>query len=717
MPLWDVYISKAYFPRETWAQGRSDDVWEMWRGVKANSPTEAAKKVWAEHGARLLPQMNPDNQPVTLPMKVSLFVGEARDMKKWVSPQVGRYPAIPVWQGRLPKVAMQRVTPEELEKLRVRFAFEDKYVRKNVEEQRDVRQSGAKPRCNKYFWKDFIVYGSLLSEAILGTKKIPPGMEKPLELAARLFMSTPRCPQDIVAWYDLNEKKINLLLDASYKWADRIEGEEGEQTFKLGPFTIVNTLGLNGTDLDGVKDTLGKVIRLTANVPLRDFHKVLYGEIYLVGKLQNAKTLAWYYISEDYIHVRPFTRYREDFAQALIHELAHRYWKKFMDLKKKVQWTTHHSDLIRGAEHAIHFTTPKPGDKLPDGKSSVTVKEIKPNNRGVLSIYLEEGGLITLNSYWNFQSTLLRQKALPTPYSVTNSEEHFCEATALLATGKLDGEHKNAYMETLVRDQEAVPEMSIMRTASTYVQISREELEEWMSKLPLKGEWKRKENRAGVYLLPLSDSVGVQLNSTIGSKDDAMGRGAASMKLFLVSLVTGQPLNKKAMGQSHFNRTTNWRQTWVVGFDRMRDAYMKAQGFYDALAVIEDREKYQKEMVALIETHPTWQNDPFLKDLHERVSKGGILTTKQKEAVERAIERVQHQAPAGGDEVLIKRMRDLYIKAKMSKDEWLMSFLTNVAPAVKAGRPLSQKQQEVLDKNFARHKVALYRRAIHNLLS
>ena len=86
--------------------------------------------------------------------------------------------------------------------------------------------------------------------------------------------------------------------------------------------------------------------------------------------------------------------------------------------------------------------------------------------------------------------------------------------------------------------------MKHLAMAGTYVQIDRDELERWLDSLPnLVGRAERVPNRAGVYILPLSEFVGVKLMSTIGSSDDAMGRGMAPMQLALVFLVTGQTLN------------------------------------------------------------------------------------------------------------------------------------------------------------------------------
>ena len=167
--------------------------------------------------------------------------------------------------------------------------------------------------------------------------------------------------------------------------------------------------------------------------------------------------------------------------------------------------------------------------------------------------------------------------------------------------------------------------MKHLGMAGTYVQIDRDELESWLNGLPhLTGKAQRVPGRAGVYVLPLSDFVGVRLSSTIGSSDDAVERGKASMQLALVSLITGQVLNKKAQGQSHFKRTVNWKTTWKEGIDRMREAYTKSQGFYDGVARIHDRNAYKADVLKAIDEIPNWQENGILSDFRVLVDRGGI---------------------------------------------------------------------------------------------
>jgi len=108
----------------------------------------------------------------------------------------------------------------------------------------------------------------------------------------------------------------------------------------------------------------------------------------------------------------------------------------------------------------------------------------------------------------------------------------------------------------------------------TYIQLTRDEFEEWLTRdLGFStSEWKIKPGRGGVYQLFLSPTVAIEINSTTGSQDAVMGRANASMSMWLASRMNGKVLNRKAMERSHFKRTKNWRKTWKEGVDNMKSA-------------------------------------------------------------------------------------------------------------------------------------------------
>lgn len=215
------------------------------------------------------------------------------------------------------------------------------------------------------------------------------------------------------------------------------------------------------------------------------------------------------------------------------------------------------------------------------------------------------------------------------------------------------------------------------RAAGTYVQISRDEFEDWLKSTGYK--WERDKSKAGIYRVLLSPNVGIQISSSIGSRDDAMGRGRASVKMRLVSLKTGHTLNKKAQGKSHFKRTKGWKKTWKNGLDAFKSAYMKAKSFYDKLAQIEDRGSYQEKWLRVIEKKDGWENSDFLRKQHEALEDGKILSDKVEQALLRS-EPSKGSSPGRGrvDEKLVNLARQAWVAAKRAGRQRDLDFLTSL---------------------------------------
>jgi hypothetical protein len=256
------------------------------------------------------------------------------------------------------------------------------------------------------------------------------------------------------------------------------------------------------------------------------------------------------------------------------------------------------------------------------------------------------------------------------------------------------------------------------RLAGTYVQLTRQEFEDWLDSNGFRGKWKVHPRYDGVYSLYLSDTVAISINSTTGSRDAVMSRGRASMKMRLVSRVTDKVLlgPKKLMGKDHAKRTTNWRQTWAKSLVQAKRTYEGARSFYDAIATIEDREQYKDDTLHMIEQVPNWQQDPLLMSLHGKVTRGGVLTTKQLAEVRRARKSPPAQPssveqpgePRSVDEELVQRMRDLYVAARRARSEdgqWTMDFVKKWADVLKAGKPISSRVRSLLDKKFQMYRV------------
>lgn len=247
----------------------------------------------------------------------------------------------------------------------------------------------------------------------------------------------------------------------------------------------------------------------------------------------------------------------------------------------------------------------------------------------------------------------------------------------------------------------------------TYVQLTRDEFEEWLTRdlgfSP--SEWRLKPGRGGVYQMFLSPTVAIEINSTTGSQDAVMERGGASMSMWLASRVNGKVLNRKAMERSHFKRTKNWRKTWKEGVDSMKSAYLGAKDFYDRIASIEDLDRYKQDTLALIERDPNWQSNDFLKDMHEKVLRGNVLSEKQHAAIERSARApapVQQAQPAAEDSRL-PALREIWLRARSARDQWVMDFVQSLAEQIKAGRRLSPRQVEIVEDKARQYSVRLAR--------
>lgn len=619
------------------------------------------------------------------------------------------------------RVAKQ-LAPNELKQLASRYYMALGQLGTTIEDVRYDPRARYQAIMAKWPWTALVNLGVQITQAVLGSKVVPPGQEKALELASRVFMSVRRAPNKPVDWFDKNYDRMNFIYDAATQWADK-GTTDTEQKFTVGPFTVHNTLGLTGNDLAGIQASLHKAIAAIKGLTAHDITKVLYGDIMIVGNLQKGTVVAWYYPEDDVVYVRPFRNAGFNEIHSIVHELGHRYWRKFAPRTMKMAWMRHHDNV---ATSTPDYDMPKVGDPLPVTIKGVRFKKGEPKvtretDHGYYFRYTSKDETEREMTVSKFTiANVMAEKArrasgFPTPYSAKNFEEHFCDALGLIALGQLKEPHLSVFRQIV---EGAEPKDERMIAAGTYIQISRDDLETWLDTIHLHEKWYLQPNKAGVYILPLSEGVGVKLSSTIGTRDDAMGRGQASMQLALISRITGQVLNKKAQGQSHFARTTNWQKNWRDGIDRMRDAYIKAQGFYDALALIEDREAYKTDVTDKIEGHEGWQNHPVLVDLHNRVERGGILTTAQNTLLNKILagddgRSTRNPAPPNGhgtgplpDETLLERMRALYRAAQNRNDAWLMDFLKSVSQVVKAGRALSPKQQEVLDKNFSRYRVA-----------
>lgn len=215
----------------------------------------------------------------------------------------------------------------------------------------------------------------------------------------------------------------------------------------------------------------------------------------------------------------------------------------------------------------------------------------------------------------------------------------------------------------------------------SYINISRLDLESWLDSLPhtLGRAWERVPNREGIYLIHLSDRVGIKLSSTQASTDTSMGRGQASMNLTLVSLVNGHVLNRKARDRKHFKRTLNWRKTWAKGLEYWAKVYKENPSFYEKIA---DRASYKAKWLDIIDKLPMGGNDSKVISARDTLEGGGVLWDGQ----EKYLLDLKRNASKPVNNTLskplpIEELRDLYREARRRGDRDALNKLTTLGQA------------------------------------
>lgn len=194
-----------------------------------------------------------------------------------------------------------------------------------------------------------------------------------------------------------------------------------------------------------------------------------------------------------------------------------------------------------------------------------------------------------------------------------------------------------------------------MPAGDRYIQISREDLEGWLRR-NFGSKWSRDQQFQGVYLIHLSDSVAVKLTSSIGRTDQVRGLGKASMKLTLVSRVTGRTLNRKDKDRKSFMRTKGWEKTWLAGVRHWEKVYQKYPDFYDRIGRGEDAE-------------PRSQSSAYTPD-----------------------------------ESFIARLRLLWLAASRAGDDYVKGFAEDVGKRSKEREP-SKNQIAFAEKQFRKYRI------------
>lgn len=295
-------------------------------------------------------------------------------------------------------------------------------------------------------WVRLINTGRAVATWVVETRSIPRGNAKAVEMAARLFLTSQRQPRDHKAWWAKNEKYARLLL-AAFKWPEKQEGGEGvQEKVAVGPFVMHNTLHLEDEKL---QSTIAVVEKATARIRSSNskLAKVLYGDVFVVGRIAQSKTRAWYYVNDDSLYLRLMTGLTE--VRSLCHELGHRYYFKFLTEEQRKQWRKEFTAISYAPKGKVEL--PKVGGPLGipvRGRSSMPiVKSYEFTPRGTHIITLEGGGEVSVDQIYKLLVQQAQHRKFPTPYASTNHEEYFAEAFADYVGGDLAPEHVRIFEE------------------------------------------------------------------------------------------------------------------------------------------------------------------------------------------------------------------------------------------------------------------------------
>lgn len=318
-------------------------------------------------------------------------------------------------------------------------------------------------------WFMFYRTGTEWAAYVIDHLALPPKAAKPVEMAVRLFSkSYPRGkgPPSIIDWFEGNEVRFELL-DAARAWPERSE-ESG--IFRVGPFTVHNTIQAAGKALADAEEIITKAVRAVSSSGVPGFATMAYGDLFLVGQLARKNWAAWYIPAKDTIYLRPGVKgsSNAESARHLVHELGHRLWAKKLDREIKGKWVSHHTSMTI---HRPERRLPAVGDVLPTIVNNKHVRVESYDQGGAYAVLVEATTGTLVGKVDRLQLSGWMQEAdrrgkFPTLYAATDAEEHFCESLSLLTFDRLSGENLDAFNEIIL----GVSPASVARIASRSLQ-------------------------------------------------------------------------------------------------------------------------------------------------------------------------------------------------------------------------------------------------------
>lgn len=246
--------------------------------------------------------------------------------------------------------------------------------------------------------------------------------------------------------------------------------EEGENTIDVGPFTLSNPINLSSEKVEEMKEACTQALALCTNSLAPNFTQALYGDVVLVEKLGRANWYAWYSSSKDEITMKYMDRDQKEFMKTFIHEIGHRYYQKNLSREKKRLWKIydqrcHRSHRVNlrdfvGEDIGLYAKKKRTRTSIGSKPNGVPAKISRFNPRGGVYLVLPDGSEIGVYKEKYIKNHLKSRSGMfPTTYATTDVEEHFCEALAYKAIGKLHPKSLDAFNSIVIDGREYNPNM------------------------------------------------------------------------------------------------------------------------------------------------------------------------------------------------------------------------------------------------------------------
>jgi hypothetical protein len=248
--------------------------------------------------------------------------------------------------------------------------------------------------------------------------------------------------------------------------------EEGENTVDVGPFTLQNPINLSGDKVEEMVEACTKALTYCTNSLAPNFTQALYGDVVLVEKLGRASWYAWYNSAKDEVTLKHMGRDQEEFMKTFIHEIGHRYYRKNLSREKKSLWRRYDSRCHMGHRVNLNdFVGKDIGLYAKKNRTKTTISSnpshgvpttlSRTHPRGGVYLVLPDGSEVGAYKAKYIKDHLKSRSGLfPTNYATSDVEEHFCEALAYKAVGKLHPKSLDAFNSIVIDGQEYTPNMT-----------------------------------------------------------------------------------------------------------------------------------------------------------------------------------------------------------------------------------------------------------------